>query len=222
MDYDGDVVSPAWMASAVKDFIASYPAIRVQHRPDFPAGKGLEAWQDDSGATWLKSLIVDERAKKLVRTKTLAAYSIGISNPVTRKSARAPHTEIVGGVLREVSLVDSPANARCGITVCKSRGGNPGYVGKAFRVKEKAGRKDLLARLREYDERFEKLAGLADPGSAPFTGVGIRDKTPAGQVSKRAVYDGGVLPGKAAMLSHMALTDPDPAIRQACRALLEL
>jgi hypothetical protein len=51
VDYDGDIVSPSWMAQAVKSWLATYPAVRLQHRPDYPAGTGLSAWQDDQGAT---------------------------------------------------------------------------------------------------------------------------------------------------------------------------
>jgi hypothetical protein len=133
VDHDGDIVSPQWMAAAVREFMGTYPAVRLQHRPDYPVGKGLEAWQDDQGATWLKSLIVDSKAKKLVKAGVLAAYSVGIADVQTRKSARAPRFEIVGGRLAEVSVVDSPSNARCGIRVIgKSAGGALGYVGKAF------------------------------------------------------------------------------------------
>lgn len=123
------------MAQAVQDFIATYPAIRLQHRGDAPIGKGLSAWQDADGSTWLKSLIVTDEAKAMVSKGILRAYSVGISSPETRKSARAPRYEIVGGRLVEVSLVDSPSNSRCGITVVsKSKGGAPGYVGTAFKV----------------------------------------------------------------------------------------
>ena len=125
------------MASAVREFMSTYPAIRLQHRSDYPVGKGLEAWQDSQGSTFLKALIVDDQAKRMVRKGVLRAWSIGLHDPQTRKSARCPRYEIVGGRLVEVSLVDSPSNARCGITVAsKSKDGTLKYVGKAFTMGE--------------------------------------------------------------------------------------
>ena len=69
------------MASAVREFMGTYPAIRLQHRPDYPVGKGLEAWQDAEGATHLKALIVDEQCKRMVRKQVLRAFSVGLSGP---------------------------------------------------------------------------------------------------------------------------------------------
>ena len=123
------------MATAVRQFLDTYPAIRLQHRPDYPVGKGLRAWQDAEGATHLEALIVDENAKRMVRRQVLRAFSVGLADVETQKSARAPRWEIVGFRLAEVSVVDSPSNARCGIRVVgKSAGGTPGYIGKAFGV----------------------------------------------------------------------------------------
>lgn len=154
-DHDGDIVSPAWMAVAVKDFLATYPAIRVQHRPDRPAGKGLEAWQDESGATWLKALIVEEAAKKMVRKQILRAYSIGVAQPDMRKTGRCRRAEIVGGRLAEVSLVDSPSNARAGITVCK--GGQ--YIGKAWKTpKLTKSEKRVMALIESYEMPDDTLS----------------------------------------------------------------
>ncbi len=121
------------MASAVKEYMGTYPAVRLQHRPDYPVGKGLEAWQDAEGATHLKALIVDDQAKRMVRKGVLVAWSVGLSDVQTQKSARAPRFEIVGFRLTEVSLVDSPSNARCGIQIVgKSAAGSPRYIGKVF------------------------------------------------------------------------------------------
>ncbi len=156
IDYDGDIVSPQFMAAAVKEWLATYPAVRYQHRGDHPAGKGLDAWQDDQGSTWLKALVVDAESKRMVQKQVLRAFSIGVSEPQTRKSARAPRFEIVGGRLTEVSLVDAPSNARCGIEIIgKSAGGVPAYIGKAFTV-AKAGKPGKVkvnkAHQRLYDD----------------------------------------------------------------------
>jgi len=106
----------------------------MAHRADHPAGVGLEAWQDGQGATFLRSLVVDRAAKELTRKGVLRAYSIGIAEPEQRKSSRCPRYEIIGGRLIEVSLVDSPSNARCAIEVCKSVDGVPRYIGKVRKV----------------------------------------------------------------------------------------
>lgn len=140
VDHDGDIVSPQWLGAEIKSWLASYPALRYQHRGDHPAGKGLDAWQDPDGSTWLTALVCDSAAKAMVRKQVLRAFSIGVSEPQTRKSARAPRFEIVGGRLTEVSLVDAPSNARCGIEIIgKSAGGSPEYIGKAWSV-AKAGK----------------------------------------------------------------------------------
>lgn len=147
VDFDGDVVSPAWMKQAVDDFLRGYPAIRLQHRSDYPVGKGLRAWQDASGATFLESLIVDDKAVRLVKSQVLRAYSVGIAEPKTRPHPKASRYEIYGGRLVEVSVCDSPSNARCSIEVCKSVGGVPVFTGKVRKPPklEKAARKALAA-----------------------------------------------------------------------------
>jgi hypothetical protein len=171
LDWDGDVVSSAWMASAVRDFLDSYPAVRLQHDPKRPVGKGLEAWQDGDGATWLKSLIVDSEAKRLVRKGVLRAYSVGIADCQTRPSAKARRFEIYGGRLAEVSVVDSPSNGRCGIRIAKSVGGTVEYVGKAYGKASrpgkaskhgKGGRLDRAARQVERADELDVIAGWLD------------------------------------------------------------
>jgi hypothetical protein len=148
VDHDGDIVSPSWMASAVKSWMATYPAVRFQHRADYPVGRGLEAWTDDQGATWVKALIVDDKAQKMVRRQVLRAFSVGIAEPQTRPSQKARRWEIYGGRLAEVSLVDSPSNARCGIEVCKSAGGRLEYSGKPWKKPKSAVK---AARVRERE-----------------------------------------------------------------------
>ena len=50
-----------------------------------PAGIGLEVNTDDSGATWVKSLIIEPVAKKLVAKGALRAYSVGIARPTIER-----------------------------------------------------------------------------------------------------------------------------------------
>jgi hypothetical protein len=116
------------MAKAVREWMETYPAVRVAHRAEYPAGKGLEAWQDNTGATFVKALIVDDNAKRMVRKGVLRAYSVGMADVQKSHHPNARRFFITGGRLAEVSLVDSPSNARCGIQVTK--GGQ--YIGKAY------------------------------------------------------------------------------------------
>lgn len=179
VDHDGDIVSPSWMASAVKEYMSTFPAVRLQHRGDAPIGKALEAWQDDQGATWLKSLIVDAEAQRMVRKGVLAAYSVGISAPETRKSARAPRFEIVGGRLTEVSLVDEPSNARCGITVCKSKDGAAEYIGRAFKVGKSGKVKVSKPGKVKFTEQELLAFGEAALGVDPVTAMFLGSRNPA-------------------------------------------
>ncbi len=203
VDHDGDIVSPQFMASAVKDWLGSYPAVRLQHRGDSPVGRGLEAWQDAEGATFLKALIVDEAAQKLVRKGVLTAFSVGLSDPQTRKSARCPRWEIYGGRLTEVSVCDSPSNARCGIQIIgKSAGGVPTYIGKAFAVAK--GKKSRM--------HYQELGGLACGCQQCLAAV-----TKAAKVPKLAAD-----PVEKAFRQSMraGLSSSDPWIREAARKVL--
>jgi hypothetical protein len=136
IDHDRQRVSPAWMKSAVQDWLASGGNLRVSHNPSlYPAGRGVEAWTDDDGSTWVKSVVVERTAKDLVRKKCLTAYSVGISWPkIEYTDKSAPGGVIVSGVLSELSLVDRPSNPRAGIVICKSMGGTPAYIGRVFEV----------------------------------------------------------------------------------------
>lgn len=199
------------MAAAVREFMGTYPAIRLQHRPDYPVGKGLEAWQDPEGATHLKALIVDDQAKRMVRKGVLAAWSVGLTDVQTQKSARCPRFEIVGFRLTEVSLVDSPSNARCGIqVVSKSAAGSPRYIGKAFVVGD--GHRSVLPAC------FCKacMDGRKRCGCPECSGT-VKTLKKAAKLA--------VDPAKAAekaLRSHLrdALESSDPWTREAARAVL--
>jgi hypothetical protein len=97
----------------------------VQHNPKlYPAGKGIELEVTPDGH-YVKSLVVEDTAKKLVKAGVLQAYSVGIAHPVIERDMTGKarngiikgneHTEIC-----EISLVDRPANRSCGITLMKS------------------------------------------------------------------------------------------------------
>lgn len=136
IDADQQIVKPEWMAKAIADWFASGPNVRVQHNAQRdPAGVGLEWNTDASGATFVKSLVGEPIAKKLVSMGALRAYSVGIARPTIERdiTGKARGGIITDGTLVEISLVDRPANKSCGIQLVKSASdGSPEFVEKVF------------------------------------------------------------------------------------------
>lgn len=133
IDSDQQIVDPAWMAKAVQEWMTTGGNVRVQHNPQRdPAGVGVKAETDASGATFVTSKVFEPTAMKLVSKGALRAYSVGIARPTIVRDAKAPGGRITGGELVEISLVDRPANKRCGIQLVKSVDGAPEYTGEVF------------------------------------------------------------------------------------------
>jgi hypothetical protein len=127
VDSDDQVVAPEWSGEAIKKWLDTGGNVRVQHNPQLlPAGKGVsvEIDRDGDGAHWVKSLIVEPTAMKLVRHGVLRAYSVGIARPTIKRdlTGKARGGIVTGGEVAEISLVDRPANDGCGITLVKSAG----------------------------------------------------------------------------------------------------
>lgn len=122
IDSDDQIVDQEWSAKALEDWLKSGANIRVQHSPYlYPAGKGMEVETTPDGH-YIKALVVEETAKKLVSKGVLQAFSVGIGSPKIVRDVAAKGGRIVGGTLVEISLVDRPANANCGFSLCKSQG----------------------------------------------------------------------------------------------------
>jgi hypothetical protein len=134
VDSDEQIVDPKFSGEAIKEWLNTGPNVRVQHQPQRdPAGVGLEMDTDPDGGHWVKSLIVEPVAKKLVNTGALRAYSVGISHAHIVRDSVAKGGRIVGGEIVEISLVDRPANKNCGIQLVKADNkGVMEYVGKVF------------------------------------------------------------------------------------------
>ena len=134
LDHDQQIVDPSFSSKAIRDWLESGGNIRVQHNAQRdPAGVGLEVNTDADGATWVKSLIVEPVAKRLLAAGALRAYSVGIARPTIVRDAVAKGGRITDGSICEISLVDRPANARCGVQLVKSaQDGSPEYVGEVF------------------------------------------------------------------------------------------
>jgi hypothetical protein len=162
VDSDDQIVEPGWSAKAMEDWKATGGNVRVQHqaRRD-PAGKALsiEIDRDGDGGHWLKALVVEPVAKRLVEKGVLTAYSVGISRPVIKRdpTGKARGGIVAGGELAEVSLVDRPANKHCGLVLAKSAGDGPmELVGEVF------GEPDILAKAAEDADLLTK-DDSADP-----------------------------------------------------------
>jgi hypothetical protein len=136
LDSDQQIVDPGWMKTAAQEWHATGGNVRESHNPQRPIGKSLEVSTDNSGATWVKSLVVDPLAQKLASKGVLTAYSVGIARPTIVRDGTAPGGRITAGELVEISLVDRPANKRCGIQLVKSVDGVAEFSGEVFGAEE--------------------------------------------------------------------------------------
>lgn len=132
LDSDQQIVDPGWMKTAAQEWHVTGGNVRESHNPQRPIGKSLEVTTDNSGATWLRAVVVDPLAQKLASKGVLTAYSVGIARPTIVRDGTAPGGRITAGELVEVSLVDRPANKRCGIQLVKSVDGVAEFSGEVF------------------------------------------------------------------------------------------
>lgn len=125
IDSDLQIVDPQGSADALRKWLDTGGNVRVQHNPKlYPAGRGLEV-ETTADGHFVKSLVVEDTAKKLVKAGVLRAYSVGIAHPIIERDISG---KARGGVIKfgdnteicEISLVDRPANRNCGITLVKS------------------------------------------------------------------------------------------------------
>lgn len=134
VDSDEQIVDTAFSSKAIADWLSSGANVRVQHNAQRdPAGVGVEVDTGPDGETWVKSLVIEPIAKRLVEKGALRAYSVGIARPKIVRDSVARGGRIVDGEIVEISLVDRPANKNCGIQLVKSaEDGTPEWVGKVF------------------------------------------------------------------------------------------
>lgn len=118
MDSDGEIIPDEVVKAALPDYL-KFPTIRTMHRPN-PVGKTVYAKQDSKG-TFIEGRVYDEDTKKLIKSGVLRAFSIG--GGVLARDNKNP--KVIRKIrLSEISLVDSPANKQCEITMWK-RGKEP-------------------------------------------------------------------------------------------------
>lgn len=122
VDSDRQIVDPDWSGKALQDWLDTGGNVRVQHSPHLmPAGKGLSLELTEDGH-WVKALVVEPTAQRLVKHGVLKDYSIGIARPVVERdiTGKAPGGVIKGGTICEVSLVDRGANPNSGFKLVKA------------------------------------------------------------------------------------------------------
>jgi Double zinc ribbon len=138
VDTDEQIVDGDWSGKALQAWMDTGPNLRVQHNPQRdPAGSGLkvEVNRDGDGAHWVKSVVDEPGAVRLVKKGHLRAYSVGIARPtiVRDVTGKARGGIIKGGELAELSLVDRPANRSCSLQLVKAaKDGSADFTGKVF------------------------------------------------------------------------------------------
>lgn len=164
VDSDEQIVDPKWSAKALGAWMETGGNVRVQHQAmRDPAGKGIgvEIDRDGDGGHWVKTLVVEPVAKRLVEKGVLTAYSVGIARPVITRdpTGKARGGIVTGGSLAEISLVDRPANKNCGLMIGKAANGAGGeleMVGELF------GDPDFLAKASTEAELLTKGSATAE------------------------------------------------------------
>jgi outer membrane biosynthesis protein TonB len=186
VDSDDQIVDPSWSAKALDNWLSTGGNLRVQHNPHRdPAGVGLavDVDRDGDGAHWLRALVVEPTAQKLVSKGALRAFSVGIMRPRIVTDAKARGGRIVGGELGEISLVDRPANRNCAFSLVKAG---------------KTGKPELTGKLEASDDWLVKAVGAGMSGAPVGTLEGDhRVPTPADvarMIGKRAVEPPPQLP----------------------------
>jgi hypothetical protein len=191
LDSDDQVVDPSWSAKALSDWHGkSGGNVRVQHQAlRDPAGRSISIEVDKDGDTghWVKSLIVEPVAKRLVEKGVLTAYSVGIARPVIKRdpTGKARGGIVAGGHLAEISLVDRPANKACGFVLGKSdKNGDLELTG------EFTGDEEFLAKF-AADEDLLVKQGSGDAGGDPDASADESDGSEAAPADSSSDPGGG-------------------------------
>lgn len=195
VDSDEQIVDPAWSGDALKSWLSSGGNLRVQHNPHRdPAGIGLEVQvdRDGDGAHWLKALVVEPVAKRLVEKGALRAFSVGIMRPRIVSHMKAMRGMITGGDFGEVSLVDRPANRNCVFSIVKS---------------DKSGAPELTGVLDSEDSWLEKMT-TPSPADVAKALAGRQQPQPLPEVEK------GELPEPAPFFADPVARRLNEALRQ--------
>lgn len=117
VDSDGETITADAMKAA-KDGYMAFANVREMHDPKKAAGVAIEYDVQDDGKTWFGAHVVDPIAVKKVETGVYKGFSIGAKVPAGGREGKV----IKAIELREVSLVDRPANPEAVFTMFKAEG----------------------------------------------------------------------------------------------------
>lgn len=167
VDSDGETVTADAMKAAREGYMA-WGAVREMHDAKKAAGVAIEYEVQDDGRTWFGAHVVDPVAVLKVETGVYKGFSIGAKVP---KGGREGNL-IKSIDLREISLVDRPANPEAVFTLCKADGG-------ADEADTEGGATDLkkgLYELRDFADVLRSIGYLA--GIAEWETQSEGDKSP--------------------------------------------
>lgn len=88
VDTDEQILKESWSGPALQEWMEKAPTIRVQHNGlRDPAGSGVrvEINRDGDGAHWVKGVVDEPIAQRLVRKGHLRAFSVGVAAPVIER-----------------------------------------------------------------------------------------------------------------------------------------
>jgi hypothetical protein len=216
VDHDQQIVDPEWSGKALETWLKTGGNVRVMHSTQhLPAGKGVEIAKSDGDGDghWVRSLVVEPTAKRLVEKGVLQAYSVGISSPRIVRDRLAKGGRIVGGEIHELSLVDRPANKNCGITLVKSLGGNAEEVEELFgmdtlykKKKDKPNAAEDASEDSSYRDEVDDTDAEDEPDAPDDGSDGEPDDEPDEDV-KKSQY----LAARTAWLDREPAHDANPA-----------
>lgn len=115
VDSDGEIIAAEAMKAAIPDYM-KFGAVREMHGSN-AAGTAIEINVEDDGRTFFGAHIVDPVAVTKVKTGVYKGFSIGGS--VTARD-ELNKSQITGLKLKEISLVDRPANPDAVFTCYKA------------------------------------------------------------------------------------------------------
>ena len=117
VDSDGEVVTADAMKAA-RDGYMAFANVREMHDPKKAAGVAVEYEVQEDGRTWFGAHVVDPVAVLKCETGVYKGFSIGAKVPKGGRDGKV----IKSIELREVSLVDRPANPEAVFTLVKADG----------------------------------------------------------------------------------------------------
>lgn len=131
LDLDHQIIDKDFSRRELPKWFAEWGNVRQMHSPNLaPAGKAVEFREVPEGF-FVKTLVVEPTAQKLVEERVYQAYSVGIAKPRIVADNVAKNGRVVDGVFTEISLVDFPANPHAKFQLAKRASSGIEIVEKA-------------------------------------------------------------------------------------------